>query len=267
MTTASLTIVLTGATGGIGQALARALAAQHHRLVLLGRDSAALETLRLGLANPDGHRCYPVDLTDPAAIDRFCQDALAAGVDVLINNAGCAQFAMLEDSRDEARLLSLNLLAPIRLCRSLLPALLASGRGRIINVGSSFGGIGYPGFSLYCASKFGLRGFSEALQRELADQNIAVHYLAPRAVATEMNTAAVVAMNKALGNAMDTPEVVAQALLKLLSKGAHPGSRYLGWPERFFVRLNALLPGVVAKALRKQLPVIRRFAKANLETL
>lgn len=262
----SLTIVLTGASGGIGRALAVDLAASGHHLLLVGRDSPALEALRLGLDNPDAHRCYCLDLSDEQAIDDFCRSPATARVDVLINNAGLSQFALLEDSHDEAALVTLNLLAPIRLCRGLQRALAANGGGRVINVGSSFGGIGYPGFSLYCASKFGLRGFSEALQREWADQPIAVHYLAPRAVATDMNSAAVVAMNRQLGNAMDAPELVARHIGGLLSRAAHGGNRYLGWPERFFVALNALLPAVVGKALRKQLPVIRRFAKSNLET-
>ena len=146
------------------------------------------------------------------------------------------------------------------LSRRLLPTLLSSEHATLINVGSSFGSIGYPGFSGYCASKFALRGFTEALQRELADREIAIHYLAPRAVATDINSEAVVAMNAELGNAVDKPAVVADAVQALLHQ-RRSQNRYLGWPERLFVRLNALLPTLVAGSLRKQLPRILYYAR------
>ena len=129
----------------------------------------------------------------------------------------------------------------------------------MINVGSTFGAIGYPGFAAYCASKFALRGFSEALRRELADTNVRVLYFAPRATRTPMNAPSVVAMNDELGVAMDDPEKVAAELLQVIRHEQE--ERYLGWPERLFVRLNGLLPRVVDQALRKQLPIIQRFAR------
>ena len=263
-------IVLTGATGGIGQAIARCLASEGHRLVLLGRRREALESLRASLERPEQHGIYQVDLSDASAVSAMCTELStfcgSGGIDVLINNAGAAQFALLEDSSDPEAMMAVNLLAPIRVTQGLLPTLLRSERACVINIGSTFGSIGYPGFSLYCASKFGLRGFTEALQRELADQAIAVHYLAPRAVATEMNSAAVVNLNRDLGNAVDSPEVVAAAVRGLISE-RRGTRRYLGWPESLFVRLNQIVPSVVAKALRKQLPAIRRYASvASVES-
>ncbi|MEX1669877.1 SDR family oxidoreductase [Zhongshania guokunii] len=258
----ALKIVLTGATGGIGSAMAQSFARAGHRLILLGRNSDALAALQGRLQEPSRHQIMLADLSSAATIASIAAKLAAMGeIDVLINNAGLSDFGLVADLQDDAiaQMLQVNLLAPMRLCRALLPLLSSSGNAAIINIGSSFGSIGYPGFSAYCASKFGLRGFTEVLQRELADQPIAVHYLAPRAVRTTMNSPAVMAMNKELGNREDEPEIVAAAALQLLTQ-RRSSSRYLGWPEKLFVRLNALLPNVVANALKKQLPTIRRYA-------
>jgi short-subunit dehydrogenase len=114
----------------------------------------------------------------------------------------------------------------------------------------------------YCASKFALRGFTEALRRELAGSRVRVQYLAPRATLTPLNSAAQVALNAELGVASDAPEVVARALLDLLD--GTRGERHLGWPERLFVRINRMLPSLVDSSLLKQLPVIRRHAQKGV---
>jgi short-subunit dehydrogenase len=152
--------------------------------------------------------------------------------------------------------------APIHLCRLLLPHLRRQSEAHILNTGSVFGGIGYAAYSVYSATKFAMRGFSEALRRELADTSVQVHCLAPRATRTGINTAAVERMNAELGVAMDTPDVVARAACDMLESGV--AEAVVGWPEKFFVRLNALFPRLVDGALRKQLPVIRRHAGAPL---
>lgn len=131
----------------------------------------------------------------------------------------------------------------------------------VVNIGSTFGSIGYPGFAAYCASKFALRGFSEALRRELADTRVKVMYIAPRATRTSMNEQSVVAMNDELKVAMDEPAWVAAAVVAAI--GREREELYLGWPEKLFVRLNSLLPRVVDQALRKQLPIIQRFARGK----
>jgi short-subunit dehydrogenase len=157
-------------------------------------------------------------------------------------------------------MVELNVLAPMLLCQALLPALQKSS-GTIVNVGSGFGSIGFAGYCGYSASKFALRGFSESLRRELSDTGIEVLYLAPRAVDTAMNGQEVVSMNAELGNKVDSPQYVAQQLLLQLQSGQ--ARRYLGWPERFFVKLNSVFPALVDSALAKQLPVIRKWAVAS----
>jgi short-subunit dehydrogenase len=185
---------------------------------------------------------------------------------VLINNAGVNHFQMFAD-QPPAQLdlaIAINLLAPMHLCQELLPLLQRQREACILNTGSVFGAIGYPGYAVYSASKFAVRGFTEALRRELADTNVSVRYVAPRATRTGINTSAVERMNAELGVAMDPPERVATAVCDMLAGGRVEA--VLGWPEKFFARVNGLLPRVVDGALRRQLPVIRRYAGESAVT-
>ncbi|WP_075180412.1 SDR family oxidoreductase [Pantoea sp. 1.19] len=256
-------ILLTGAGGGIGQALSHSLAEQGARLTLHGRNPAALEALRARLPHPERHCIWCADLGDTARLQQeagwFAQ---RPALDIVINNAGTSHFAWLSDQNDAqiSQQLLINVQAPILLTRMLLPYL--NRPALIMNVGSSFGSIGYAGFSVYCASKFALRGFSEALRRELAGTGLEVLYFAPRATQTAINSAAVNAMNSELGTRSDTPEYVARQIVIALQRQLT--RRWLGWPERFFVTLNALFPGLVDKALSKQRAIIARHANASL---
>lgn len=261
-------ILLTGASGGIGQAIARCLAAQGARLILVGRSSQQLNALarELQVLVNDGF-ILQADITSHSGREtiRTALLALQEPLDALINCAGVNLFGMFEDNEPEAieQLISTNVTATILLTQLVLPFLNKTS-GRIVTIGSSFGGLGYPGFSAYCASKFALRGFSEALRRELSDGGIQVAYLAPRATATKLNSAAVCAMNRELGSAMDEPDVVAAQLALMLS-ARRMRDRNIGWPERLFLRINSIFPRIIDKALRSQLPVIRRYARSAPE--
>ena len=257
------TVLLTGAAGGLGTATAMRLAKGGASLLLADRDDDALQRLsgRLqSLGTPVARLAGDITLAE----DRQRLFTLAAhwrgGVNVVINNAGLNDFALLED-QDEARIeasLRVNVLAPILICRGLLPALSGLPEAHVINIGSTFGSIGYPGYAPYCATKFAIRGFTEAMRRETADGGVHFHYLAPRAARTALNTSNVNAMNEALGVAMDPPEVVAEAVAKVIERDR--AETYIGWPERLFVRINALFPGLVDSSLKKQLPTIKEYA-------
>ncbi|MGN5107874.1 SDR family oxidoreductase [Aeromonas hydrophila] len=253
-------VLLTGASGGIGEALAQELAVQGARLLLHGRRASALERLRKELPHPERHQTVIADLGSPQERAKLLQHpALDEGLDVLINNAGCNQFAWLEDQSSEQveRQLLLNVEAPIQLTRMLLPRLRKP--AVIMNVGSSFGAIGYAGYSVYCASKFALRGFSEALGRELEGTGIQVLHFAPRATRTRLNSEAAYEMNAELGTHTDSPQDVAEEAVIALCNETRRS--WLGWPEKLFVRLNGLLPGLVDRALAKQKPIIERYAR------
>lgn len=251
--------VLTGATGGIGSAVAMSLAEAGGQLVLVGREAGQLRALRDRLPG-SSHLTVQADLCTSegrSAVARACSGSL----DLLINNAGVGGFGLLERQSEEAirQLFEVNVLAPILLTRLLIPDLVAS-RGAVVNVGSGFGNVAFPGYCTYSASKFALRGFTEALRRELADTGVTVQLLSPRAVDTNMNTAQAVALNEELGNTMDTPEQVAIALMSLLASGKR--ARQMGVPERFFAIINAVLPSLVDSALGKKLDMVKRRAIA-----
>ena len=252
--------LLTGASGGIGAALAQALAEQGITLVLQGRDQARLEALQQRL--PGKHELLVADLTRAQDRQRLLAQAFAPGhVDCLVNNAGASAFGDFTQllSDDIEAMLSLNLTAPILLSRDYLQRV-AAGPATVVNVGSVLGAIGMPGFGVYCASKFGLRGFTEALMREYADTATRIVYFAPRTTATPSNSAAANGMNTALGNAVDSPAEVAAAFMALL-KGRAP-RRTLGWPEKFLVRVNGLVPELVDRVLRGQLAEIKKHTAA-----
>ena len=255
------TAVLTGATGGIGRAIASQLAAAGAQLVLVGRDPAKLAELA-GALEGRAPVSVAADLTTGEGRARLREKLDALNVSVLVNCLGVNELRLFAEQSEAsiARQVETNLLCPMLVCRDLLGTLQNQEEALIVNVGSTFGSIGYPGFSSYCASKFGLRGFTEALRRELADTSVRVSYVAPRATRTDLNSARVNSMNEALGTSTDDPAAVAATIVSMI-RGSHRASRFIGWPEKLFVRINALLPRIVDKALHKQLPLIRRFAQ------
>ncbi len=257
-------ILVTGGAGGIGSALAGAFLERGATVLLTDVDAAALERVAAGPLARYRERLGTVaaNLLDAADRTRLAQHAAAfrGGVNVLVNNAGVNHFALFDEQSpgDIDLALAVNVAAPLHLCRLLLPRLRGTPGATILNMGSVFGTIGYPGYALYSATKFATRGFSEALRRELAGSGIRVLYLAPRATRTPINPERVLRMNAELGVAMDEPAVVAAAACRLLAGG--PVEAVVGWPERFFAWLNAAFPRLVDGALVKQLPVIRRYA-------
>jgi short-subunit dehydrogenase len=264
MKIAEARILITGGAGGIGGAIASELLAHGATLLLVDINESALQRFVADKLKPwAGHvDVYTANLTNADDRTKLAEFARTwrGGVNVLINNAGVNHFRLLHEqpAGDVDLALAVNLQAPIHLCRLLLPHLCRQPDAHILNTGSVFGGLGYAGYTVYSATKFAIRGFSEALRRELSDTTVKVHYLAPRATRTGINSAAVERMNAELKVAMDPPAVVAAAARRLLERDG--AEAVVGWPEKFFVRLNALLPRLVDGALRKQLPVIRRYA-------
>jgi short-subunit dehydrogenase len=253
-------VLLTGASGGIGQAMAASLAAGGARLLLAGRQADALQAL--ARAHPGRVEYVCADLRQRDGRDAVLAAARGfGGVNCVVNAAGVSRFGLVERQDDDAvaALIQLNVTSTMQLTRALLPLLREAPKALLVNVGSIFGSIGYPGFAAYSASKFAMRGFSEALRRELADTRIKVLYVAPRATRTPMNTGEVVEMNRRLNVAMDEPGAVAERIVEAIRRERE--ELYIGWPEKIFVRLNGLLPRVVDHALRRQLPVVQRFAR------
>jgi short-subunit dehydrogenase len=250
--------VLTGASGGIGRAIAAALAPHCDELLLVGRDAGRLA--QSAAAAGGAARTLVADL-----LTQQGRDAVRLrGMNLLINNAGAADFASLETQSDALLedIVRTNVLAPMQLTRRLLPEMAKAREAWVVNVGSIMGYLGYPGQAAYCASKFALRGFSEALRRELADGPVRVLYFAPRTTRTALNGAQLDALNAKLGVAVDDPAAVARELLRLLRRPRR--ERLLGMPEKLFARLNQILPGLVDLGLRQQLSTIQHYLRRRI---
>lgn len=175
MNLAGRRVLLTGASGGLGDAIARALAARGARLLLSGRRREVLS----GLAQAVGGEIEPGDLAVPADVERLA--AAAADADVLVANAALSASGRLEgfSPEDIDRVLAVNLRAPIVLSRHLAPAMVARGRGQLVFISSLSGKAGAPATSLYAATKFGLRGFALGLREDLVGTGVGVSGVYP----------------------------------------------------------------------------------------
>ncbi|MBH5333610.1 SDR family NAD(P)-dependent oxidoreductase [Streptomyces pactum] len=169
------TVLITGATGGIGRTLARAFAARGASLLLTGRRPDALHPLAGSL----GARAVVADLSDRDEVRRLADEA--ADVDILIANAALPSSGeMLDYSAEQLdRALEVNLRAPIMLARLLAPRMVRAGRGHLVMIGSIAGRTASPGASLYNASKFGLRGFAHGLRQDLHGTGVGVSIVQP----------------------------------------------------------------------------------------
>lgn len=256
-------ILLTGATGGIGRQVALKLAAEGAELSLVCYDTAKLHALSDEVVIHGGKAHIIVaDFNHAHAAQGVADAALAKmyRVDMLINAAGILDFVLFQQQSAEriAQMVQVNLTVPMQLTRALLPAFISRNSGQIVNIGSIFGSIGFPHYTSYSATKFAMRGFSQALRRELTGRDIAVTYIAPRAVKTPLNDAAANAMHQATNTALDEPEFVAEKIIEAIKRGNR--DTYIGQPESFFAWLNGFLPSLVSLGLKKQTAIAQAFA-------
>jgi short-subunit dehydrogenase len=184
-------VVVTGAASGIGAALAANLASKGAFLALIDRDHLGLETVTEKARRKGCQICnYVADLSDPAAIQQLPQAIHAdlGPASVLINNAGVTLTGAFEHATAEQfdSVMAINFHAPVAMVRAFLPQLRMSRSAQIVNLSSLFGIIGVPGQVAYCASKFALRGFSEALRAELLTTDIGVSVVHPGGIRTNI---------------------------------------------------------------------------------
>lgn len=231
-------ILLTGGAGGLGGLISRLITAEGGRVTVLDRTepSGGLQFMRQDLSTPEG-------------IEAAAEAVAARDWDIVVNLAGIQHFGPLELQSPGHLMASylVNLVAPVRLTQAVLPKMKARKSGQIVNVGSIFGSINFAHFVTYSSAKAGLRGFSQALRRELSGSGIAVTYVAPRAVRTALNTPAVLEFAKLTHMNMDEPQLIAERIVDAVR--ARKRDAYFGYPEAIFVRLNAIFPGLVDRAL------------------
>jgi len=183
-----MTALVTGASGGIGSAIAQALAGQGARLAVSGSNAAKLDAFRDSLGG--NHVALPCDLSDGAAVDALVPAAVAAlgKLDIVVNNAGVTRDNLVMRMKDDEwdQVIRVNLEAAFRIARAAARPMMKARFGRIISVTSVVGTTGNPGQANYAASKAGLVGMSKALAQELASRGITVNCVAPGFIRTAM---------------------------------------------------------------------------------
>jgi uncharacterized protein len=206
-------VLLTGATGGLGHAIARALAERGARLVLTGRRQEVLEPL----AGELGGRALAVDLAVRSELDRLVGEA--GDVDVLVANAALPASGTLDSfSEDQLdRALDVNLRAPILLAHALVPSMVARGGGHLVFMSSLAGKAATPGTALYNATKYGLRGFASALRADLRSSDVGVSAVFPGFI-RDAGMFADAGVKLPPGVGTRTPEDVAQAVVSAIEE-------------------------------------------------
>jgi 3-oxoacyl-[acyl-carrier protein] reductase len=183
--------LVTGASGGIGGAIARGLRAGGATVALSGTRVEALQALADELGS--SAHVVPADLSAPEGTDQLIKDATAAmdGLDILVNNAGLTRdnLAMRMKDEDWQKVIDVNLTATFRLSKAVLRGMMKGRWGRIINISSIVGVTGNAGQTNYAASKAGMIGMSKALAQEVASRNVTVNCIAPGFIATAMTDA------------------------------------------------------------------------------
>lgn len=219
--------LVTGASGGLGQAIAKALHARGARLVVSGTRAEVLHALSRELG--EGVVALPANLTDAKAVTKLALDASNAmeGIDVLVNNAGITRDNLIVRMSDEEwqTVLRINLEAAFHLSKSVLRGMMKNRWGRIVSITSIVGVTGNPGQANYAASKAGLIGFTKSLAQEVASRNITANCIAPGFIASPMtDVLSEVQMSKLLERIplakIGTPHDVAAAVVYLASDEA-----------------------------------------------
>jgi len=239
-------ILVTGATGGLGQAIAAALGDRGAKLVLTGRRTEVL----MPLAAPYGAEVIGVDLADPRAVARLAEEC--GSVDAVVANAGLPGSGRLESYAVEEidRLLDVNLRAPIMLAHALAPAMVARGRGAFVFMSSLSGKSAAPGTALYSATKYGLRGFALSLRADLHGSGVGVSVVNPGFI-RDAGMFAESGAELPAGVGTKTPADVAAAVVRALEK--NPAELDVApLPLRAGAALSGLAPGF-AEAITRRL--------------
>lgn len=250
---------ITGASSGIGEACARAFAAEGAKLVLSSRRPDELERVRRSCRDPERHLTLPLDLTRTAEFPALVASVLdrTGRVDVLVNNGGISQRARAMDADEavERLIMEVDYFGPVALTKAVLPSMLARRSGHVVVVSSVMGYLGTPGRSSYAAAKHALHGYFDSLRAEVWREGIKVTLVCPGYVRTAISTHALGPRGEQHGRTDGThvsgipPELCARALVRGVARGArevHVG----GW-EVAGIYLQRFLPWLLARIVRR----------------
>jgi short-subunit dehydrogenase len=253
------TIWITGASSGIGAALARGLALRGARLILSARSSDKLEAVRQSCNAPDEHLCLVMDLADEASIEKAWNhlQEIPCKVEILINNAGMTQRARVLDTRMEVYrlLLEVNFMAAVDLTKKVLPEMIERGSGQIVSISSLMGKFASPQRSGYAAAKHALQGFMDSLRAEVHANGVQVLVASPGFVNTDVSRNALRG-DGSLYNKMDkgqataiSAENCAEQIITAMTKGRD--EVFPGGKERIGLFLHRLSPALLRRVMRK----------------
>jgi short-subunit dehydrogenase len=250
---------LTGASSGIGEALAVGFAREGARLVLSSRRADELERVRRGLARPDEHLVLPLDLSQSGTFPTLAARVLekTGRIDVLVNNGGVSQRALAAEAGldIERALMEVNYFGPVALTKTVLPAMLARGAGHVVVISSVMGYVGTPGRSTYAAAKHALHGYFDTLRAETWRAGLKVTLVCPGYVKTNVSANALGARGEKHGQTDAThlrgitAERCAAATLRAIARGKEEIA--VGGIETWAIPLKRLLPGVFSRVVRK----------------
>lgn len=250
---------ITGASSGIGEALAYTYSARGARLVLSARQEKRLEEVRARCARPETHIVFPLDLADGQNLPRLGARVfdLVDHIDVLINCGGVTQRSRAVDTALEVdrRIMETNFFGAVTLTKLVLPGMIARGSGRIVAISSLMGKFGSPLRSGYCASKHALHGFFDALRAEVHDQGISVTVACPGFIRTPISLQALTGDGTPHG-VMDAkqaagidPRVCAERIVRAAEAGK--AEVFIAGTEVFGVYLKRFAPALLNRIIRR----------------
>jgi dehydrogenase/reductase SDR family member 7B len=249
---------ITGASSGIGEAIAYAFAREGAELILSSRNLSELERVKKGCQNAQSVEIILLDLANHEQIFTIAQNVIEkfGRIDVLINNAGISQRSLAKDTdfKVDTQLIHIDLLGTIAITKAILPAMLKEKSGQIVVISSLMGKFGAPMRSTYAAAKHGLHGFFDTLRAEVFKDDLKVLMVCPGFIKTNISVNALTAdgakqgtMDDATGKGLP-PSVVADKILRAISKGKE--EIYVGGREVMGIYLKRFFPRLLSRVVR-----------------
>lgn len=249
---------VTGASSGIGKALALAFSARGAHLILSARREAKLQEVKAACTNPENHFIVPLDLTDPESIQHATETVFrqVKAVDILVNNGGVSQRSLVNETSLEVdrRIMETNFFGTIALTKAVLPSMLVRGSGRFVVISSLTGHLSTPLRSTYAASKHALHGFFNSLRAETTDAGLHVLIVCPGYIRTEISQNALTGSGAAHAQldpnqeAGLTPAVCAARILRAIER--NKAEIYIGGKERFGIYIERFFPALWRRMAR-----------------